>query len=313
MSDIESAHERFCKYVKAILGGTDQTVRWHKDGIKHYLKYTKIQKPKEMNQENIEDFLMDQQERGISGNTRRTRLQSIVLFVDWLFEKSYICRPDGRKMELSQIDIKQLNFARRIPRPKFKDKVIQALDEQEVRKVLYWAKNYPYYYKFERPRNYAMIATLCFTGMRRNELMHLNYDDVNIEKREILIQHGKGQKERVVPILSQLVPILENYMAERDALNRTSDSFFISLTQDKGAGLQSLKRLIIKLRKKTGIHFAAHKLRHTFASLLLQETSDLKTVSELLGHSTVAITAKHYIHLTTKHKRDALEKMPALI
>jgi len=133
--------------------------------------------------------------------------------------------------------------------------------------------NYPYDYKFLRFRNHAIFAMFLFAGLRKNELLHLRCADVDIENLSIFVRLGKGNKDRVVPMSYTLAQTLKRYALDRKRLNKTCPEFFTSLNRNSGYTDSGLKRLVIQMRKASRLKFTIHKLRHSFATLLLEEGS----------------------------------------
>jgi site-specific recombinase XerD len=155
-------------------------------------------------------------------------------------------------------------------------------------------------------RDRAILETLFSTGLRVSELVGLNIDDVNLKSGEFTVI-GKGRKARTVYLSPSAVNWLKKYIDTR------TDNFkplFIRYSGKKmesndfdGESLRltarSVQRMVKKYIKRAGISVDAtpHTLRHTFATGLLSEGADLRSVQELLGHSNVS-TTQIYTHLT---------------
>jgi len=161
-------------------------------------------------------------------------------------------------------------------------------------------------------RDRAILETLFSTGLRVSELVKLNRDEVNLDSGEFTVI-GKGRKARIVYLSPSAINWIKKYLAVR------SDSFnplFLRYSGKKmvpgdfeGESLRltvrSVERLVKKYIKKAGISIDAtpHTLRHTFATGLLSEGADLRSVQELLGHSNVS-TTQIYTHVTNAQLRD---------
>jgi site-specific recombinase XerD len=151
-------------------------------------------------------------------------------------------------------------------------------------------------------RNRLILELLWVSGMRISELSGLNYEDLNLENKEIIV-HGKGNKERIVLIPDKTREYLENYTKNvRDLIyateKRPNSPVFINAT---GFRLQNqsirkaLKKAVseIKLPKKV----TPHVFRHSFATKLLENGADLRIVQELLGHASISNT-QIYTHVS---------------
>lgn len=140
------------------------------------------------------------------------------------------------------------------------------------------------------------------TGMRQGEILNLKWQDVDYKANVIRIRHTKAGKPRFVPINSELVDMLKSM---------PSISEYVFGSGKSGMPKWGLYRNFFeKALRVVGISdFCFHDLRHTFASDLVMKGADLKTISELLGHSTMRMTER-YSHLSPAHKLVAVEMLP---
>jgi len=160
-------------------------------------------------------------------------------------------------------------------------------------------------------RDRAILEMLYASGMRVSELVQLNLSDIDAGDGEILV-HGKGSKERVVLIGSHAISALKDYMrlgrsklTGKKAQNRAMflNRFGTRLTQ------RSIEREIQNYAKKAGIDkkVTPHTLRHSFATHLLENGADLRTVQELLGHASLS-TTQIYTHITKERLKTIYNK-----
>lgn len=167
-----------------------------------------------------------------------------------------------------------------------------------------------------RARLPVLIMLLC--GLRVGEMIALTWEQINLKEgiisvcqsaynvnsNKLAIQnHTKNGKKRNVPIPPQLIDVLKRYKC-------VSKSRFVT-TKSRGNDMHSRgswKRMWESYLETLGITFTAHQLRHTYASMLYAAGVDVKTASELLGHSDIEITMKIYTHLTEQGKKLSIEK-----
>lgn len=146
--------------------------------------------------------------------------------------------------------------------------------------------------EFDELRNRLMIEMFYVTGMRKSELIDLKFKDVSVGGATIKVV-GKRNKERVVPLLSSLLGLVELYSVERSKLRIIEDFDFFFLNS-KGLKLsQSFVYRTINLYFSTvseKVKKSPHMLRHTFATHMLNNGADLNSIKELLGHSSLAST-----------------------
>ncbi len=156
-------------------------------------------------------------------------------------------------------------------------------------------------------RDRLVLLTLAMTGLRRSELIALNWGDISLEepRPSLLVRRGKGGKPRRQPLPSQLAAALERRRSQHSA----SDPVFCGLG---GARLQPtiLAGIIRRATAGAGIskHVTAHTLRHTAATWLRQATGDVRLVAEYLGHSDLS-TVSRYAHVASEELHDAAQAL----
>jgi len=139
--------------------------------------------------------------------------------------------------------------------------------------------------------------------------LHLKFTDVDIDNLTIFIRQGKGRKDRIIPISYSLAQILKKYVTERSRLHKTSPEFFSSLHGNIGFTDNGLKKLVDQIRKSSGITFTVHKLRHTFATLMLEGGCDIYSLAKMMGHSDIKTTTI-YLAASAEHLRAQMTKHP---
>lgn len=196
-----------------------------------------------------------------------------------------------------------------IEKPKPEQQLPKRLSKQDALKLLELVYNYPYEYKFLRYRNHAIFCVFIFAGLRLSECISLKYADVDVENLTILVQKGKGNRDRIIPMNTTLAQSLTRYLEERKRLNRTCPEFFTSLRLNTGFTKNGLKHLVDNLKEKSGMKFSIHKLRHTFATLMLEGGCDIYSLSRMMGHSDIKTTTI-YLTASVEHLRSQMLKHP---
>ncbi|HRI35778.1 MAG TPA: tyrosine-type recombinase/integrase [bacterium] len=153
-------------------------------------------------------------------------------------------------------------------------------------------------------RNRTIIYTYAYTGMRLYELINLSADSVNFYESNIRIDRAKGGKDRIIPILDRLYPILKTYATLRDKQYFKSDSFFPTFF---GNPLQhrEVYGIINRLKEKLDFPITCHMFRHTFATELASKNVNLYNIASLLGHSNLQ-TTRIYLNFCLDNVRDSL-------
>ena len=163
-------------------------------------------------------------------------------------------------------------------------------------------------------RDRAIIELLFSSGLRVSELVNLNRDHVNTKRREFMVR-GKGRKDRPVFIGEAAAGRVEDYLASRlDNLPPLFLSYsrnnISSMTGDyRRLTSRSIQRMVTKYARLAGItkHVSPHTMRHSFATDLLMNGADIRSVQSMLGHSNIS-TTQVYTHVTDEHLRDVYEK-----
>jgi len=201
--------------------------------------------------------------------TRHRYFREVRCFFNWLVDSNYIERSPFQGM-------KNIRVPQKIVRP-FQaidvTRMLEACGDDDV-----------------GLRDRAMIMTLLDTGLRCSELVQLDYEDLNIESKRIIVRFGKGNKQRVVPFADNCNETLENYLGVRG--HKPGPLFYASNHHGAlaiGAVLKpnGLKQMLRRLGLKAGIEKVhAHRFRHTFATWAIEHDARELDVQYLLGHST---------------------------
>lgn len=164
-------------------------------------------------------------------------------------------------------------------------------------------------------RDRAIIELLFSSGLRVSELVNLNRDHINLKRREFMVR-GKGQKDRPVFVSQHAAEQVENYLqARQDSLPALFLSYSRRSTKPAISGdyrrlsARSIQRMISHYARLAGItkHVSPHTMRHSFATDLLMNGADLRSVQSLLGHSSIS-TTQVYTHVTDQHLKDIHER-----
>jgi site-specific recombinase XerD len=198
------------------------------------------------------------------------------------------------KVELARTTRKQVTF----------------LNEDEVERLL----KQPDTSKLSGLRDKAILELLFSSGLRVSELVNLDRDHINLRRREFTVR-GKGQKDRPIFISPVAANWLQQYLDKRQDTTRP---LFVRYSGSKKVDrsgnyhrltARSIQRMVSNSARLSGItkHVSPHTLRHSFATDLLMNGADLRSVQALLGHSNIA-TTQIYTHITDPHLKAVHEK-----
>ena len=205
--------------------------------------------------------------------------------------------------------------------PKIHEKEIIRLEADEVASLLDYVEHagdqltgrQRSYYEKTKERDFAIITLLLGTGIRVSELVGLNMDDIDFKNHGLHLIR-KGRKEMTVYFGDEVADALHQYIegsrSHITALEGHEDALFFSM-QRKRIGVQAVQNLVKKYAKAVTPlkRITPHKLRSTYGTALYQETDDIYLVAEVLGHSDVNTTRKHYAAMSDTRRRQAAGKV----
>ncbi|MFU2089569.1 tyrosine recombinase XerC [Avibacterium avium] len=149
-------------------------------------------------------------------------------------------------------------------------------------------------------RDKAMLELMYSSGLRLSELQGLNLNSINLRVREVRVI-GKGNKERILPFGRYASHALQQWLKVRLLFNPKDDALFVSQLGNRMSHRSIQKRMEVwGIKQGLSSHLNPHKLRHSFATHMLESSSDLRVVQELLGHSNLS-TTQIYTHLDFQH------------
>lgn len=244
-----------------------------------------------VSREQITWYMTQLKEKGLAAATIARKLAAIKAFYRFMTAEGYM---DANPAEVVEAGTKGI----KLPRVLSEDEVVRLLSQPDITTA-------------EGFRDRTMLEVLYATGMRVSELINLTLERVDLNMKYI-IAFGKGSKERIVPLGSVAAEFLQQYLEKvRPKLTHVDRNTNIVFLAFGGHELtrQRFWQIIRAYGRKANINKALtpHILRHSFATHLLDNGADLRSVQELLGHSDIS-TTQIYTHLTNKRLRDIYAK-----
>jgi integrase/recombinase XerC len=241
----------------------------------------------------IRSWLANLQSTGISRATLSRRIVSIRAFTYWAASQGWIPSDIGADLSI----------------PKAHKTLPDVLNHSQTQLVLEAITTKA----GEEPtavniRDLAIIEVLYASGIRVSELCGLNIRDIDMERNTLLVL-GKGDKERVVPIGLPAKRSLQNWLAnfrKEFVSSESGDAVFLG-TRGKRIDQRTAREVVYDAMEAIGSHMSPHGLRHTAATHLLEGGADLRTVQEILGHSSLA-TTQIYTHVSPERLKAAYEQ-----
>ena len=216
------------------------------------------------------------------------------------YRLTYLARRDIKSLEPSKIEL-----------PKIVKPQVNFLHYEEIERLIAEIPN-----ETESDlRDRAIVELLFSSGLRVSELVNLNRGSINTKRREFTVR-GKGNKDRPIFISKKAAEHIENYL---DARNDNLQPLFLNYSRRykkpstdgnyRRITPRSVQRMVEKYAKLAGItkHVSPHTMRHSFATDLLVNGADLRSVQGMLGHASIA-TTQIYTHITDQHLKEIHEK-----
>lgn len=291
--EIADALDRFRDYMAVERNFSPGTIAEYMRDLKLFEEATRhLCGLHEVRPAHIENFLkLLKEKRGLGPRSLNRKLAVLKSFYRWMFAKGHV---DHNPMEA----FRSVKEPERLP---------IYLTQAEVTRLLAYTRAL-----CNTPRGkalHAIVSLLYYTGMRVSELVSLNLTDLQEDGGRYTVRiRGKGDKERLVPVHPKAYEAVRLYLAARP--DSESAAIFVSSTGQR-LRRQEVNALLKPLAKKLGLgnKLTPHKLRHSFASHLIQSDYDITIVAELLGHASLN-TTRIYAHIRMKDMERALTALP---
>jgi len=303
MTTLNQEINNYLEYLLVDRQRSTKTIENYRHYLSEFIKWGKIKTPQEITEKLVHDFRVhlaqDDNMPVIQQRTNNTTLSKST-------QNYYVIAIRGFLKFLVRSNIKSLS-PDKVDLGKAEQRTVDFLDIQEIEALLK-ASSGP---SLQKLRDQAILMLLFSAGLRVSELAQLDRDSINLEKQEFSIK-GKGNKVRVVFISDLAKNALEKYLNKRTDADM---ALFIRLvknqnnTNDLRLSHRSIQRMIKKYATEAGIvkTVTPHVLRHSFATNLLENGADIRSVQALLGHASIN-TTQIYTHVTDANLKKIHQK-----
>ena len=283
--------EEFCHHKKYLQGVSPASVTRYRNTINYFISNRKIVDIRDITKVSLREFfLYGSMERKWKPTTYRTHHMVLRSFLQWCMKENYLHENVIQDIEL----------------PRLPHNLPKALSKEEARRIMNTVASLPCSSHFFHIRNQLIFKLFLYTGVRKSELLGVMIHHIDMEKRQIRIMNGKGNKDRVIPLHHNLIPILKTYLELRKKRKVIIPELLVSKSKMMAFTKSGLKKLIERVKKASGIYFTAHMLRHTFATIMLESSSNIYSLSKILGHNDIKTTTI-YLALQDKYMRSQIE------
>ena len=266
--------DNYKNYITFTKGLSENTVKGYISDIKKYLDFIKDEN---INNDLVNKYLIDLNTKNSSQKTKQRFMSSLIQYINWHNEKH-----PNNEINIDRVDIKSGVY---LP---------DTIQLEEINKLI----DYYNHDTFLNSRNKTLLDFLYSTACRVSEVCTVKISDIDFHD-DFIIVTGKGSKQRIVPLGSQLKENLLDYVnIRKQYLDRDTNTLFLTKNNnamERTSIFRVVKKTAINIGLKQSIH--PHTLRHSAATQMLEAGCDLRTLQEFLGHSSVS-TTQIYTKLT---------------
>lgn len=306
---IKEFKSQFLEHLEIEIGRSQKTIENYDHYLNRFLEWSKAEKPQDITEDLVRNYrvwlnrFQDENGRNLKKITQNYYIIALRSFLKYLAKKDIKTLP-AEKVEVGKTVRKEVEF----------------LEAEEVERILEAADGSD----FKSLRDRAMLELLFSSGLRVSELTNINRDRLDLKKQEFAVR-GKGEKLRVVFVSDTAKKALERYLDKRIDIDpalfvrdaKSQEKFQSKTSQppvdkskkDKNDSLRltsrSVQRMVKYYAAKAGIikDVHPHTLRHSFATDLLINGADIRSVQEMLGHSSIT-TTQVYTHITNQQLKE---------
>lgn len=245
---------------------------------------------KDIKVDDVKSWILDLTERQIGKRSIKRKMSSLKSFYAWMYLQ--------KKVDSDPFEYVHSPKATHALPDFFSEKEIDALlaaNEKRTDKL--------------KDRDQALLMLMFASGLRASEVVNLTFNQVDFDNR-IMKVSGKGNKDRLVPFTNSAKEAMLNYINDlrKDLLKEDTKYIFLNSKGNKMT-VRGLEYILDEIEAKTGLYgkIHPHMLRHSFATKMLNRGADLRTIQELLGHSSIETTSI-YTHVAYENMKETYEK-----
>ncbi len=300
MSKLSTHITQFLEYLEVERGRSERTIKNYDFYLRRFQTWSKNPEPEKISDEMVRKYRLwlNRQMHGRDGEALKKSTQNYHLIALRSLLK-YLAKRDIQSLAPDKIELSKQTM-----------RTVEFLEADELNRLL--AAPSKYGEGLIGLRDKSVLELLFSTGLRVSELSNLKIEQVNLKRDEFTVR-GKGDKPRIVFLSSTAKDALQEYLGRR---RDTSEFMFVSHDRAKGGRTESgsltprsIQRIVEYYSKAAGItkRITPHTLRHTFATDLLMNGADIRSVQSMLGHASIT-TTQIYTHITNNKMKDVHKK-----
>ncbi len=281
----------FLNYLQTEKDASPQTIHKYRTDLRKLFEFLKTTDINDINQNHLRDYLNHiRLTYNYTSSSIANKINIFHHFFRFLHNSGYI----------------STNPAILIRPPRKKTKLPKVFNEIELEKFLKAPDhNTDTRFKKYTLRDKLIFTMFAYTGLRRTELIDLNWNDINLGNKYLIVRKSKNKNQRIIPLHYRVIKLLDLYLNQRLPLK--NNALFIGRTGER-IHHNSLKNLFDRYTKISGLSgkgYTIHTLRHTFATRLLSKNVSLVNIKNLMGHRSLEST-QIYLHVTGKELEESI-------
>lgn len=282
--------QRYLSHLASQRGLSNVTIENYQRNLNEFIELLKskgIQTWQQLDTHQVRLLAKQLHQKGIKARSIATKLSALRSFLEYLVKNDQLT----------------FNPAKGVSAPKLDKPLPKNISVDDMDQLLNIDENDPL-----AIRDHCMMELMYSSGLRLSELVGINLQDIKLSEKEIMIT-GKGSKQRLLPITKSAVEAVKHWLKIRVEFAGPDESALFLSKQKKRISTRSVQMRMEKwgLQQSLPSHVNPHKLRHSFATHMLESSGNLRAVQSLLGHADLA-TTQIYTHLDFQHLAEVYDK-----
>jgi len=290
MSSLQSLIDQYLNHISSQRGLSTVTVKNYRRNLTEFINLLtskQITDWSELDSQTVRIMVKELHQKGIKARSIATKLSALRSFLSYLVQFEYLTSNPAKGISAPKLD-------KPLPKNLSVDEMFQLLDIDE---------NDPL-----SIRDQCMMELMYSSGLRLSELVGINLKDIKLSSMELMVT-GKGSKQRLLPLTETAITSIRHWLKIRPEFCITGEQALFVSKQKNRISVRNVQDRMEKwgLKQSLPSHINPHKLRHSFATHMLESSGNLRAVQTLLGHADLA-TTQIYTHLDFQHLSEVYDK-----
>ena len=290
MNSLQKPIEEYLNHLASQRGLSPITIKNYQRNLAEFVTLvtdTQLTDWRDLESDHVRLMVKQLNQKGIKARSIATKLSALRSFLEYLVQNEVLTFNPAKGIAAPKLD-------KPLPKNISVDEVFQLLDINEDDPLSL--------------RDQAMMELMYSSGLRLSELVGINLKDIKLREKELIVL-GKGSKQRLLPITKRAVDTIKAWLKIRPEFCESGETALFTSKLKKRISVRSVQARMEKwgLQQNLPSHLNPHKLRHSFATHMLESSGNLRAVQTLLGHADLS-TTQVYTHLDFQHLAEVYDK-----